>query len=99
MGKLGILLCLAMAAAHADDKFPLAGCYAFDWLKPNKTSCTKITAQQAQSLKQCSYGQEHSFGLDIPAYACQINKRSALIVLPNKAKCQEVFETMQANAP
>jgi hypothetical protein len=93
------LLLFANLAFCADEGFSLVGGYGFDWLKPQSTRCTKITAKEAEKFKNCDYSKEHAFGLDMYAYACRVNARSEFIVLKTKPQCQDAFETMQANAP
>jgi hypothetical protein len=94
-----VLLSLTNIAFCADERFPIAGSYGFDWLKPQSTRCVQITSEHERRFKKCRLSKEHAFGLDLYAYSCKINPHSEYIVLKTKEQCQQTFETMEANAP
>lgn len=90
---------LTNGAFATEAGFPIIGSYGFDWLKPQSTRCSQITASEATKFKHCNYSKDYAFGLDLFAYSCRVNARSEYILLKTKSQCQDAFETMQANAP
>lgn len=94
-----LLVLLCGAAFAADDRFPVAGGYGFNWLQPEKTRCQRISAVDAASFGKCRYSKEFAFGLDMHAYSCKVDARTEYVILRTERQCREVFETMEANAP
>ena len=95
---ISILLFAPMA--HAGEKpLPPPGSYGFDWLKPDKAQCQKITPELLKTFGGCEYKNPGGFGLGNPSYKCRISKMSEYIIFSDKARCIDELETMKANAP
>lgn len=83
----------------AQDQGPVAGDYAFDWLKPTTTQCKPLTEALVKRFAPCRYEAQGTFGLADPAFVCRVSRRSEYFVYKSKAVCLRNLETMQANAP
>lgn len=91
-----LLLALAASPAARADK-PAVGSYGFDWLDPELAMCEPITGDMIAGFTECAYGEEYSFELSIPAYACKVNEQSEYIVLPDLIRCMDALDNMKAN--
>jgi hypothetical protein len=80
----------------------LEGRYGFDWLKPASAQCTELVGPLLASLEGALCTQRkpgESFGVDRgPWHSCKLG-RSEWMIFPTPAVCEEMRETMKANAP
>ena len=83
----------AAAAAEAPDP---TGRYGFNWSKPEGASCIVVDAALKQKLGPCAKPDTPSFTGAEDHLVCPIGK-GEFLAFPNRARCQEELETMQAN--
>ncbi len=95
---ISVLLLASVAQAEIKN-LPPVGSYGFDWLKPDKARCQKITPELLKKFRSCEYRNPGGFGLGNPSYKCRISKKSEYIIFSDRAKCADELETMKANAP
>ena len=89
-----------MASIVHAKEFTVVDGYGFDWLKPNTTRCRPITQRDMNKFKHCEFSNPgNAFGLKLPYHECKASNSSEYFIYETRAKCQEAFETMQANAP
>lgn len=84
-------------AAHAAP-VPVAGQYAFDWLKGEQARCVVLTPALLAKLRQCETSPGFASGPK-PVASCKVSAHSEYIIYRNKSQCVQELETMKANAP
>jgi hypothetical protein len=92
-------LLIASVAYAEKQNLPPLGSYGFDWLRPDKAHCQKITPELVKKFRGCEYENPGGFGLGNPSHKCRVSKKSEYIVFTDKAECMDELETMKANAP
>lgn len=94
-----LVMLLAAPGALAQDAFPVAGSYGFDWHQPDSAACNEVTQTQEKRFKPCAFHTSGAFGLPLAFYTCRLPHGGELMSFRTKSDCQEALETMNANAP
>lgn len=86
-------------ALTAEDVFPVANGFGFDWLQPERATCARISSTDAKRFGRCDFHASGAFGLPLAYHACKVKGGSEFLVFKTATACDEALETMQANAP
>lgn len=97
---LGVLGASA-ARAEAPAAPVIANTFGFDYFKPEKSKCVKITGALLKKLAKFTCEPESGTASGKPAVASCRNKKntSGYMLFATLADCQEERETQLANAP
>ena len=85
---------LAAGAAGA----AAVGRYGFNWSKPDTATCERVTEALAARFSECHPGDTESFTGKRDHLVCSLPD-GEFLAFPDRARCVEELETMQANAP
>jgi hypothetical protein len=97
---LTVLIVGSYAASRSEDSaVPLSEGFGFDWLQPETARCARITPVEIKTFTRCEFHTSGAFGLPLSYHACATPRGGEFLVFISAAVCQEVLETMQANAP
>ena len=82
----GLLLSIAAIGCLAADGKPVAGDFAFDWLRPRSAVCRPLTEAIIGRFRECRR-EPGAFGLSDPVLVCRVDAHSEYMVFAtNDAK-------------
>lgn len=96
LAAAGLIICTNALGA---DTFAVAGSYGFDWTKPKKARCERVTDTLQKRFKSCEFSASGAFGLPLAYHSCALAGGGEMLLFRDRRECGEALETMHANAP